>query len=195
MVFAIWQRGRTCPRIRGTEIMDRLDRISLLAIIVLIITSVVLIGSHMGEAGPDRTVRERQALAARPVVNSEIAGELHVIKNLVEAGTLDKAEALTIGLIQKHPFEGGPRMMMGDIFMRRQEPLKAMPEYRHAIDLNPDYLDKKTALFQGKKLKVAVSEALTGIEKALRQKPDDASINSSRKDAYYLQRKIAGSCS
>jgi len=174
---------------------DWLDRISGVAIIILVITSVVLISSHMGEAGPDRTVNARQSLATSPAVNSDMAAELELIKNLVEAGTLDKAEALTVELIQKYPFEGGPRMIMGDIFMRRQEPLKAMPEYRHAIDLNPDYLDRKTALFQGKKLKVAVSEALTGIEKALRRKPGDASINSSRKDAYYLQRKIAGSCS
>jgi tetratricopeptide (TPR) repeat protein len=86
-------------------------------------------------------------------------------------------------------------MMLGDIFMRRQEPLKAMPEYRQAVDLNPDYLDKNTTLFQGKKLKVAVSEALTGIEKAIRLNQADASINISRKNAYYLQRKIAGSCS
>lgn len=175
--------------------MDWLDRISGAAIIILVITSVVLISGHMGEAGPDRTVSERQAMAVHPAPNSEMTAELELIKDLIEAGTLDKAEAMTLALVQKYPFEGGPRMLMGDIFMRRQEPLKAMPEYRQAVYLNPDYLDRKTALFQGKKLKVAVSEALSGIEKAMHLNPDDASIISSRKDAYYLQRKIAGSCS
>jgi len=176
--------------------MDWLDKISGLAIVLLIISSFVLISSHMGEAGPDMTMSERKAIAAnRPAVNDEIAGELKLIKNLIEAGTLDKAGALTLKLVEKYPFEGEPRMIMGDIYMRRQEPLKAMPEYKQAVDLNPDYLDKNTPLFQGKKLKVAVSEALTGIEKVIRLNPDDASINNSRKNVYYLQRKIAGSCS
>ncbi|MBI5099944.1 MAG: hypothetical protein HZB30_11975 [Nitrospirae bacterium] len=175
--------------------MDRLDKISGLAIVLLIITAVVLISSHMGEAGPDSIVHERKALAERPAVNGEMAEELKLIRTLIEANTLDRAEALTRELMQKYPHEGEPHMMMGDISMRRQEPLKAMPEYRQAVDLNPDYLDKKTTLFQGKKLKVAVKEALTEIEKAIRLNPDDASMNSGRKNVYYLQRKIAGSCS
>lgn len=175
--------------------MDRLDRISGLAIVLLIIASVVLISTHMGEAGPDRTVLQRNALAARPAVNGAMESELKLIKALIESNTLDKAETLSRELIQKYPYDGEPRMLLGDIFMRRQEPLKAMPEYRQAVDLNPDYLDKKTTLFQGKKLKVAVSEALTEVEKAIRLNPADASINISRKNAYYLQRKIAGSCS
>lgn len=175
--------------------MDWLDKISGLAIVLLIITAVVLINSHMGEAGPDSTMHERKAPAERLTVNGEMAEELKLIRTLVEANTLDRAEALTRELIQKYPHEGEPRMMLGDIFMRRQEPLKALPEYRQAVDLNPDYLDKKTTLFQGKKLKVAVNEALTEIEKAIRLNPEDAYINSVRKNAYYLQRKIAGSCS
>lgn len=176
--------------------MDWLDKISGLAIVLLIISSFVLISIHMGEAGPEMAMSERKALAANhPVVNDEIADELKLIKNLIEADTLDKAEALTLKLVEKYPFEGEPRMILGDIYMRRQYPLKAMPEYKQAVDLNPDYLDKKTPLFQGNKLKVAVSEALTGIEKAIRLNPDDASIKSSRKNVYYLQRKIAGSCS
>ena len=85
-------------------------------------------------------------------------------------------------------------MLMGDLFMRKQDPVKAMHEYRQAIDLNPDYLDKKTPLFQGKKLKVAVGEALAEIEHRLRQNPGDEALRSEKKIIYYLYRRIAGSC-
>jgi len=69
-----------------------------------------------------------------------------------------------------------------------------MPEYKEAVDLNPDYLDKKTDLFQGKKLKVAVDEALDEIEMELKANPGDKSMKDSRKLIYYLKRRIAGSC-
>ncbi|RJQ45879.1 MAG: hypothetical protein C4538_07835 [Nitrospiraceae bacterium] len=175
--------------------MDWLDKVSVLVIIVLIAGSVVLIGSHMGEAVPERDVQQRTAFADHPAANGEIESKVRVIKNFIETNNLDKAGMLTQELIQKYPYEGEPRMMMGDIFMRRQQPIKAVPEYKEAVDLNPDFLDKKTALFQGKKLKVVVGEALSEIEKAMRLNPGDESMKNEKKNIYYLQRKIAGSCS
>jgi tetratricopeptide (TPR) repeat protein len=175
--------------------MDWLDRISILVIVVLIAGSVVLIGSHKGEAVPERNIQQMTGGADGPATNVEIENNVRVIKNFIETNNLEKAGALTQELIQKYPYEGGPRMMMGDIYMRRQEPLKAVPEYKEAVDLNPDYLDKKTLLFQGKKIKVAVTEALAEIEKRARLNLNAGSINSDKKNVYYLQRKIAGSCS
>ena len=86
-------------------------------------------------------------------------------------------------------------MMMGNILMRKQEPIKAMREYKEAIDLNPDYLDKKTPLFQGKKLKIAAGEALAEIEKRIKADPKDEAAKNEKKTIYYLYRKIAGGCS
>ena len=85
-------------------------------------------------------------------------------------------------------------MLMGDIYIRRQELIKAVLEYKEAVDLNPDYLDKKTPLFQGKKLKGAVKEALDEIEKKIKANNDDEAMRQNRKVIYYLQRRIAGSC-
>jgi tetratricopeptide (TPR) repeat protein len=174
--------------------MDRLDRISIWVIVLLIISSFALISRHMGEARPDRKVQQRIAAADSPVANDEVVNKVKLIKNLMEADNLNKAELLIKELIQKYPYEGEPRMLMGDIFMRRQEPVKAMHEYKEAIDLNPDYLDKKTPLFQGKKLKIAVGEALAEIEKRIRLNPGDESMKSDRKVIYYFYRRIAGSC-
>jgi hypothetical protein len=85
-------------------------------------------------------------------------------------------------------------MLGGDLLMRKQDPVRAMYEYKQAVDLNPDYLDKKTPLFQGKKLKVSVSEALTEIEGRIRKSPGDESLKREKKEIYYFYRRIAGSC-
>ena len=174
--------------------MDRLDRISIWAIVTLIISSFALISGHMGEARPDRKVQQGRATGDLSLTNVEMDRKVKLIKNLMESENLGQAEILTKELIQKYPYEGEPHMIMGDVLMRRQEPVRAMLEYKEAVGLNPDYLDKKTPLFQGKKLKTAVREALTEIDRRIGRNPGDESLRSDRKIIYYLQRKIAGSC-
>jgi tetratricopeptide (TPR) repeat protein len=173
--------------------MDRLDRISLWAIVILIISSSALISHNMGEAKPDRSGQKRPVAIAVPAVNIEMDKRVKVIKALIE-GNLKKAEMLDQDLIRQYPYEGEPRMLMGDIYIRKQEPVRAVLEYKEAIELNPDYLDKKTPLFQGKKLKIVVREALDDIEKKLKLSPEDESLKKERKIIYILQRRIAGSC-
>lgn len=174
--------------------MDRLDRISIWAIVLLIISSFALVSGHMGEARPDRKVQQGRATVDPSLTNGEMERKVKLIRNLMEGENLAQAEILTKELIQKYPFEGESHMIMGDVLMRRQQSVKAMLEYKEAVSLNPDYLDKKTPLFQGKKLKTAVREALAEIDKTIRLNPGDESLKNDRKVIYYLQRKIAGSC-
>lgn len=173
--------------------MDWLDRISIWAIVLLIIGSVALIAGHVGEARPDRYHQQPAAGAAAPP--AEIENSVRLARKLLEGDNPAKAETLMADMVNKYPYEAAPRMVMGDIFMRKQDPVRAMREYKEAVELNPDYLDRKTPLFQGKKLRIAVGEALTEIEKRIRSNPADDSLKKERKVIYYLQRKIAGSCS
>lgn len=85
-------------------------------------------------------------------------------------------------------------MMMGDVFMRKQDPVSAMFSYREAVDLNPDYVDKKTPLFQGRKIKNTLDEAKVIITGTLSVTPDDKEMTGARKTMYYLLRRLAGSC-
>ena len=79
--------------------------------------------------------------------------------------------------------------------MRKQEPIMAVLEYKEAIDINPDYLDRQTSIYQGKKMEIAVKEALSEIERNLGKNPEDAIMKKHRKNVYYLQRRLAGGCS
>jgi len=178
----------------GTLNMDRLDRISIWAIVILIISSSALISHHMGEARTERKDNQRMPASTYQAVNPEVANSSKAVRNLMESSNLLKAEGLAKEMIAKYSYEGEPRMLMGDILVRKQELIKAVAEYKIAIDLNPDYLDKKTSLFQGRKLKKIVSEALAEIEGKIKTNPQNESLKKTRKDIYYLQRRIAGSC-
>jgi len=156
--------------------------------------SIALMTNHMGEAQFNRDV-QKEGVSDNPIIHSEIEHKVRLIKNILEGGNLSKAEILTKELIEEHPYEGELRIMMGDVFMRKQEPIMAVLEYKEAVDLNPDYLDKQTPFFQGRKIEVAVREALSVIERNIEKNPKDASMKKYRKDVYYLQRRVAGGCS
>ncbi len=173
--------------------MDTLDRISIWTIAVLIISSFALMGRHAGEARPVRN-NHQAAKAAGGIADAELDARVKAAKAMIEGGNLGKAEMLTRELASKYPFDGEPRMLLGDIYFRRQAPVKAVLEYKEAVELNPDYLDRKTPLFQGKKLKTAVKEALEELGKMIAEAPGDESLRKTRKIIYYMQRRIAGSC-
>ena len=174
--------------------MDRLDRISVWAIVILVISSSSLISHNMGEAKPEQNSSKRQETPVKPGMDFDMHNKVQIAKNLLEGNSPGKAEPLVRDLIQQHPYEAEPRMLMGDIHMRRQEAVSAALDYKEAVDLNPDYLDRKTPFFQGNKLKIAVREALEDIEKKLKVSPGDESLKKERKIIYILQRRIAGSC-
>ncbi|SPP99886.1 hypothetical protein NBG4_130009 [Candidatus Sulfobium mesophilum] len=174
--------------------MDWIDRLSIWAIVIIIIASFALIVGHVGEAKPERPAQQRTFAEEHPSKVGEIDGRIKLLRNLVESDSLGKAESMASELLQQYPYDGGLHMTMGDIFMRRQDSVRAVFEYREAIDINPDFLDKKTSLFQGKKIKTAVTEALAETERKIRLAPEDESLKRARKTIYYLQRRIAGSC-
>ncbi len=172
--------------------LDKFDRISTGALVILVIGSLSLVHDHKGEAKPDS--RQRASAAVQQPAGADLGNAVKLARNLLEAGNLARAEGLAWDLTRQYPYEGEPRMLIGDILMRRQDPVKAMHEYKEAIDLNPDYLDKKTPLFQGKKLKIAVGEALAEIDRQLKLSPGDESLKGEKRVIYYLYRRIAGSC-
>lgn len=141
---------------------------------------------------PDQRREKAQQAVVR--VDPALEKKISLAKTLLADGNLEQAEKLLAELTLAYPFEGVPFLLQGDVHLYRQDPLGAMLEYRKAVDLNPDFLDKKAALFQGKKIKKTVEEARAAIESGLAAKPDDAALIAARTVYYYMLRKIAGSC-
>lgn len=169
--------------------MDKLDKISALAIIALALWALALVAVQLGreEARPEA---QQAVVRVDPVLDKKIA----LTKTLLAGNNLEQAEKLLAEVIAAYPFEAMPYFLNGDVHLYRQDVVGAMLEYRKAVDLNPDYLDKKAAAFQGKKIKKTVEEARTVIESGLAAKGGDEALISARKVYYYMLRKIAGSC-
>jgi len=172
--------------------MDKLDKYSAISIVLLIILSTILIFNQAssGEAGNKNTMVQRQYTAPNP----ELKKKVQTASALMGNGNIDKASVLINELVSQFPYDGSPYMMLGDLRMRQQAPIEAMLAYREAVDLNPDYLDKKAPDFQGKKIKNTVNEARNLIEVELNKNSADKDLRSHRKTVYYMLRKIAGSC-
>ena len=171
--------------------MDKLDKLSLLAIVILVVSASFLVAVYAN------VPEDRDQFAVRQqvrVFNPELAKKVKIAKDLLENNNLLKSEELAELLISEYPYDGAPYMVIGDIELRKQDPVAAMESFRSAIDLNPDFLDKKTTVFQGKKIKATVLEAKAIIEKELGTSPANDSLSVKRKTVYYMLRRIAGSC-
>ena len=171
--------------------MDKLDKLSLLAIIILVVSVSFLVAVYADDPQEQDKYVIRQQVR---VFNPELDRKVKVAKDLLENNNLLKAEELATGLISEYPYDGAPHMVIGDIQLRKQNLVAAMDSYRNGIELNPDYLDKKTKVFQGKKIKATVLEAKAIIEKDLQENPGNSDLRQKRKTVYYMLRRIAGSC-
>jgi predicted Zn-dependent protease len=171
--------------------MDKLDKLSVLAIMILIGTTSFLVSVY----ADDSRIQDQQQMQQKVIVfNPELDKKVKVARNLLENNNLLKAEELATALISEYPYNSAPHMVIGDVKLRRQDPVAAMDSYKNGIDLNPDYLDKKTKVFQGKKIKATVLEAKAIIEKDLKANPGNSELKKKRKTVYYMLRRIAGSC-
>jgi tetratricopeptide (TPR) repeat protein len=172
--------------------MDRLDRFTIIALAVLLIGAVTVgyqFEKDQLRKGLDRT--KQLAAATQAGTNDP---RMKIARELLHSGNIPKAEMLLNELLQGYPYEAELYMLLGDVKMGKLDSIGALAFYQEAIDLNPDYLDKKTPSFQGKKIKVAVEEARTEIERHLRSSPGDEQLGKAKKTMYYLLRRLAGSC-
>ena len=173
--------------------MDKFDKWTVFIISVMILYAAGLLIKTNGNSNAKSTAKSVQQ-SRQIIINPDLDKKIEVAKNLLIQDNLEKSEVLVNSLIGEHPYEGKLFMLKGDILMRRQQPVAAMYEYKEAISLNPDFLDKKTRLFQGKKIKRTVEEAMTAIESGLQQNPSDSKLKDDRQVVYFMKRKIAGSC-
>ncbi len=173
--------------------MDKLDKFSILLILIFIAAVAVVSAEYRSGSGKniDRSSTHSRSAAEADGISDD---QTNMLKNLIETNNLQKAEVLLKELNGKYPYEGELHMLMGDVMMRKQDAVGAVLNYKEAVDLDPDYLDRKTPIFQGHKIKVAVDEAMARINEALSKRPDDNDMKKAKKNVYYLLRKLAGSC-
>jgi tetratricopeptide (TPR) repeat protein len=173
--------------------MDKLDKLTGFFVLAMSCYAVALFMTASGQSQATE-VEKRGQEVRQYVLTPELDSKIQAAKNLLAQDSLDKTESLLNSLLGEFPYEGELYLLKGDILVRRQQPIAAMYAYKEAIGLNPDFLDKKTRQFQGKKIKNTVEEALVAIESGLQRNPDDHQLRNDQKILYYMKRKLAGSC-
>lgn len=173
--------------------LDTLDKWSVLIITLTIIYAAGLLAAANGQSQAGEDDLRRQTVSVL-VLNPELDNKIQLAMDLLVRENLDKTEMLVASLLGEFPYEGRLHMLKGDILVRRQQPIAAMYAYKEAVELNPDFLDRKTDLFQGKKIKVTVEEALAEIEAGLGGGQNDIGMKDHLQTVYFMKRKLAGGC-
>ena len=92
-----------------------------------------------------------------------------------------------------------PNMSLSSVYLARLNVKlghveKAIADYRKAVEMDPDYVDKKASLFIGPEIKKFVTQSKSFVEKQLAENPDNKESKRALKNIYYLQRRLAGGC-
>lgn len=171
--------------------LDKFDMLVLAAVAVLTV-SAVFIGASGADNGPvPRAVANRQkSRPTSPALYAKVEG----LRTLVEAGQPEAALEGLKGLASGNPAMSEPHALLGEAHSRMQDYPAAMKEYRMALMLDPDYVDKNSSRFIGKRIKAAMKEGMEYSKAALARNKDDGEAKAALKDAYYLERMLAGGC-
>lgn len=174
--------------------LDRLDKLAVVAIIIIVAFGTVIIALNAGQEGSS-VGSSRISRQAVVIISPEFDNKLALANSLLNNENLPKARELIDDMIKNYPYDGRPYMLLGDLYVHQQQPVLAMLEYRKGVDLNPDFLDKKAKkLFRGKHLKNILDEARSVISAGLEKNPADPQLKQQMGTLYYMLRRVAGSC-
>ncbi len=169
---------------------DRFDLIMLSAAAILAAAAFALVMTG-GEQVPRAAAASR--LKAEPP-DPKVYQEIDTARNLMEAGQAEEAVKALVRISGANPAMSEPHALMGQSYARLLDYPAAMREYRMALVMDPDYADKKSKKFIGKRIKAAVKDGMAEAKEKLARDPDDHAARVALKDAYYLERMLAGGC-
>ncbi len=167
--------------------LDRLDLLSLLALVLLAAATRAAVLDYPADLPTRKELRQQQ------MVDPKLAAALDAAVNLIASGNPAEADKLVARLEQAYPYNGKVHMLRADLYLLRQQPIQAMLAMRRAVDLYPEFLDRKADDFQGRKVRNTMREAQQALEGQDLEMPPEERARY-RKVLLYLQRKLAGSC-
>lgn len=171
--------------------LDRFDILVIAAVIALTGAAVVVGASAPPSGAVDRVaVARAKALPPDPALYAR----LDELRRVIESGQPREALGALDAMASEHPELSEPHALMGEAFARMLDYPSAMKQYKMALMLDPGYVDKKSPRFIGKRIKAAQRDGLSEAKAKLDRDASDASAKSALKDAYYLERMLAGGC-
>lgn len=176
--------------------MDWLDKLSIGAVAGLaLITTGMLVNQEITKRQQDNpgvvAKEEKVSHNLQAEIDKKIYQEVISYK---KQGLYTEAMAKLKDIMKRYPEKPLSYVYMAELYLEQGKLGDAIHSYRRAVEMEPDYADKKTPLFIGDEIKNLVKESREkfGREKALR--PKDKEVRKVLKDLYYLQSRLAGGC-
>jgi Tfp pilus assembly protein PilF len=176
--------------------MDWLDRLSVAAIAGLALITISMLTNHEmhkrrqddpGSAGKEAGRSYSLQIEADKKLYQQVTA-------FREQGRYADAMAKLEDITERYPDKSLSYVYLGQVLLKQGKLGAAIHNYRRAVEMDPDYVDKRTPRFMGDAIKTVVEE---GREKFAREKalrPEDKDVQRALKDVYYLQRRLAGGC-
>jgi len=176
--------------------MDRLDKITVGAIVVLVAVSIWMIGNAEIATRRQAQLAQNTEEAQDPfVAQMELDKKIyHEVQVSIEQGSFEQGMEKLQEIIKQHPERPMSFVYMARLSLKQGRLKEAIHNYREAIDKNPDYLDNHTPLFIGKEINAAVVEGREKFGREQKLKPNDSQVGEALKEVYYLQRRLLGGC-
>lgn len=177
--------------------MDFIQKFSVAALISLTVITAGMLVQHQVEiqqsagTGDSLKVDLEKYYAAKIAANKVLYAE--VIKLLEQRQTAAAMERLA-EIKAAHPDNPESFIFQAKLENRDGQIAAAIHSYRMAVDIDPDYIDKKTPVFIGDEIMQMITDTRSKLQREKKLKPDDKSIHLALEDIYYLQRRIAGGC-
>jgi tetratricopeptide (TPR) repeat protein len=176
--------------------MDWLDKLSIASIAGLTLITIGMLANQeivkRRQENPGVVAKEEKGSY---ILQMEIDKKLYQeVISYKKQGLHTKAMAKLKDIMKRYPEKSLSYVYLAQLYLEQGELADSIHNYRRAVEMEPDYVDERTPLFIGDKIKELVTEGRQklGREKAL--KPKDREIRKALKDVYYLQSRLAGGC-
>jgi cytochrome c-type biogenesis protein CcmH/NrfG len=161
---------------------------------LLLLGAVVLLGGSALFQGLNVRNSEaaRQIRAVQP--DETYRQGLTEARNLLASGRVEEATTHLANLESGNPAVAETHLLLGQAFLEARDYPSSLREYRTALVLDADYADEHSGKFAGKRIKAAVRAGLDHLHAELRKAPGNPAAQEALKDAFYLERMLAGGC-
>ncbi|MDH3348435.1 MAG: hypothetical protein OEM02_10125 [Desulfobulbaceae bacterium] len=176
--------------------MDWLDKINISVITVLSLVTIGMLTAHELEIAKNGSPKvTAQVTQSAGTGNGTIDTSIYKDVDTLQAKGLYSEALVTLEEIMgKHPSMSLSSVYLARLNVKLGHVEKAIADYRKAVEMNPDYVDKKASSFIGPEIKKFVTQSKSFVEKQLAENPDNKDSKRALKNIYYLQRRLAGGC-
>jgi len=170
--------------------LDGFDMLVVAAVAVLMAAAAAYSLSGGERRATGAAVARSRAASPSP----DIYPKLSAAKALLDAGQVKESVDTLAALEKEYPADPEAHALLGQAYAKLEDYPHCMSEFKAALAMDPDYVDKKSEKFIGKRIKTAVRDGMAEAKASLAKNPADPAARAELSDAYYLEKMLAGGC-